>query len=81
MPAMNFAPAGRAGRLVAACPCCDPGTLETRRRKRLIDLVSLLDHPDALPPDLALRLGVELLALAEEGTPTFSCEAIGEIRP
>ena len=33
------------------------------RRRHLLQLLALVEHPDALPADAALRLGREILAL------------------
>ncbi|MDF2998634.1 MAG: hypothetical protein K0R27_4271 [Xanthobacteraceae bacterium] len=65
---------GRPGEPSHACSLC-AGTAEEARRRRMIQLLALLEHPDALPRDLALRLGGELLRLTDGG-PTFQCEAV-----
>ncbi|HMO30636.1 hypothetical protein [Enterovirga sp.] len=57
------------------CPFCggSPPTGE-RERRRILRLLALFEHPDALPPDLALRLGAELLSLIESGSSGFRCD-------
>ncbi|MFG1464484.1 hypothetical protein V5F77_16460 [Xanthobacter sp. DSM 24535] len=67
------------GRLSHVCPRCSPSSTEARDRRHLLDLLlALLEHPDALPPVLALRLGLELSALAADGHHGFVCEAMGD---
>ena len=65
---------GRLGERGHTCSLC-ADTADEVRRRRILQLLALLEHPDALPPDLALRLGGGLLRLTEGG-PTFECEAI-----
>ncbi|MEP9369784.1 hypothetical protein [Xanthobacter sp. VNH20] len=67
-------------RLYQICRCCDPSQSEFRERRRLLDLAALLEHPDALPADLRLRLGMELLALTAGLDRRFVCDAIGDLR-
>jgi hypothetical protein len=73
----NGSSPGGPGRLAQRCACRAPGAAAARERRRLVDLLRLLEHPDALPAPLALRLGVELLALTRGGQSRFACEAIG----
>lgn len=67
-------------RLHQICSCCDPSLSELRERRRLLDLAALLEHPDALSADMALRLGMELLALTAKIDHRFVCDAIGGAR-
>ena len=49
------------------CLRCTAG-LESQdwvRRAHVLQLLALVEHPDALPTDLALRLAREVLALAQ----------------
>jgi hypothetical protein len=46
-----------------ACPHCADGLdPDLARRKRVLQLLALVEHPTALPPDAALRIAQELLA-------------------
>ena len=58
-----------------ACACCAERPGDGRARQ----LLALLEHPDALPADFALRLAAELLASTGE-RPAFRCEAFEETR-
>lgn len=40
----------------------EPGR-DIARRLHVLRLLALVEHPDALPPDAALRLGREIMAL------------------
>jgi len=60
-----------------ACACCAERAGGGRARQ--LELLALLEHPDALPADLALRLAAELLASTGE-RPAFRCEAFEETR-
>ena len=53
-----------------ACPHCADGLdPESARRRRILQLLALIEHPTALPADSALRIAQELLAWsAEEGS-------------
>lgn len=46
---------------------------------RILQLLALLEHPDALPAEAALRIAGELLSWTGETPPRFRCEAI--VRP
>lgn len=37
-----------------------------KRQQRILDLLSLMENPDALPPQDAVRVGQEILALLAE---------------
>jgi hypothetical protein len=46
-----------------SCPHCADGLdLGLTRRIRVLQLLALIEHPDALPRTAALRIGRELLA-------------------
>ena len=53
-----------------ACPHCADGIdPDLARRKRVLQLLALIEHPTALPADSALRIAQELLAwTAQEGS-------------
>jgi hypothetical protein len=61
------------------CTCCRAAAAGERERRRVLDLVAVLEQPDALPPDLALRLGADLLAWTVQVRDVFLCEQVGEI--
>jgi hypothetical protein len=46
----------------------DQAAAKTRykRQQRILDLLSLMENPDALPPQDAVRVGQEILALLSE---------------
>ena len=45
------------------CPHCADGiNPDLARRKRILQLLALIEHPTALPADSALRIAQELLA-------------------
>ena len=52
------------------CPhCADGADPDLSRRKRVLQLLALIEHPTALPADSALRIAQELLAWSgQEGT-------------
>jgi hypothetical protein len=70
------APGSRGPMLRHVCPSCGDGrTMDEFRRRRILQLLGLFEHPDALPADLALRLGAELLLLTENPPSMFSCDS------
>lgn len=44
-----------------ACARCTAG--DARERTKMLQLLALIEHPQALPPELALRAAAELLRL------------------
>jgi hypothetical protein len=64
----------------APCANCRGWTGDGRERVRQLHLLALLEHPDALPAELALRLARDLLALNGHRS-AFRCETVEEIRP
>jgi hypothetical protein len=65
---------------LAPCASCADRTGYGRERLRQLQLLALLEHPDALPAELALRLAAELLALTGHRS-AFRCEPVEEISP
>ncbi len=61
-----------------SCVCCVTGPAAERGRLRQLQLLALLEHPDALPAEYALRLARELLAGGDRGG-AFRCEVFQEI--
>lgn len=52
------------------CPhCADLRLPDPARRRRVLQLLALIEHPDALPPADALRIAGELLRWAAPQTP------------
>ena len=64
----------------ALCTSCTGRTGDDRGRLRQLHLLALLEHPDALPAELALRLARELLALTGPRS-AFRCEPAERIHP
>lgn len=46
------------------------------RRNYILQLLALVERPDVLPADAALRLAQEILALAQADGTAFQCEAV-----
>ena len=65
---------------LAPCANCTGLTGDGRERRRQLHLLALLEHPDALPAELALRLARELLALTSHQS-AFRCETVEETSP
>jgi hypothetical protein len=59
------------------CASKPEGSAVTVSQRRALQLLDLLEHPDALPADLALRLAGQLLALTQPERRAFQCEAVG----
>ena len=58
------------------CPhCADGRNAAGARRVRVLQLLALIEHPDALPPEAALRIAGELL---EWLGPAEACERPAE---
>jgi hypothetical protein len=56
------------------CPHCADGLDHgLARRVRVLQLLALIEHPNALPPDAALRIGRELLASLAQDEPGHRC--------
>jgi hypothetical protein len=59
------------------CLLCAPsGDRVLARRNYVLQLLALVEHPDALPADVALRLAQEILVLARTDGASFQCEAV-----
>jgi hypothetical protein len=56
------------------CAHCASAPAADRERRRLLDLLAVLEHPDALPPGPALRLATELLVLTTAAR-SLRCDA------
>lgn len=51
------------------------------RRARVLALLALVEHPDGIPGDAALRLGREILALVGTEPAIRRCEALAPPAP
>ena len=60
---------------LASCTRCTDRTGNDRARLNQLHLLALLEHPDALPTEFALRLAGELLALTVHQS-AFRCEPV-----
>ena len=49
---------------------------EAARRLHLLELLALVEHPDALPRSAALRLSREMLNMIETPARRFECDAV-----
>jgi hypothetical protein len=47
----------------------------------MLQLLALIEHPDALPPDAALRIGRELLAWLVQDEPGHRCDHAAAAKP
>lgn len=65
------------------CLLCADGLRDRAlaRRARVLQLLALVEHPDALPADAALRLGREILALTQPDRFVRRCDAAIPPRP
>ncbi|MCB5945845.1 hypothetical protein [Acidocella sp. KAb 2-4] len=59
------------------CRNCADGAFQLpQEHARVLQLLALLEHPDALPRDDALRIASGLLAWTGAAAPRFRCEAM-----
>jgi hypothetical protein len=65
------------------CLLCAAGSDGQRlaRRAHVLRLLALIEHPDALPADAALRLTREVLALTEAEWTEFRCDPVAPPGP
>lgn len=49
---------------------------DVMHRAHILQLLALVEHPDALPADAALRLGREIMALIKPGSGVRRCEPV-----
>jgi hypothetical protein len=62
-----------------ACPhCADGWDSDLARRKRVLQLLALIEHPTALPRDAALRIAQELLAWSAQADSNCQDEPVVE---
>ena len=61
------------------CWLCETGQERDRalvRRAHVLQLLALVEHPDALPADAALRLGREIMMLLRPGAGLRRCASV-----
>ncbi len=66
------------------CLLCESGLGsdgDLARRARVLRLLALIEHPDALPTDAALRLGQEILALIRREPAQRRCDSVAPPGP
>jgi len=51
------------------------------RRARVLRLLALIEHPDALPADAGLRLGREIMALIRPESGVRRCDPVAPPEP
>ena len=64
------------------CLYCAPGSSRPGMdRARVLDLLAILEHPDALSTEAALRIAGALLAWAGQPGPGLRCEVVAREPP
>ena len=61
------------------CLLCESGSGndgDLARRARVLQLLALVEHPDALPAEAALRLGREIMALIRPESGLRRCDPV-----
>ena len=57
------------------CLCCTAGSSQpSAGRRQILDLLALIEHPDALPAEAALRIAAEILAWVEPERSRYRCD-------
>jgi hypothetical protein len=65
------------------CVLCTESTGDQvmTKRTQILQLLALIEHPDALPPDAVLRLGREIMGLVRAEPELRQCEAVTSPKP
>ena len=64
------------------CQFCAPGASRfTADRARVSHLLAMIEHPDALPAEAALRIAAALLAWAGQSGSGLKCEVPAGLDP
>jgi len=66
------------------CSLCESGSGndgDLARRAHVLQLLALVEHPDALPADAALRLVREIMALIRPGSGLRRCDPVAPAGP
>jgi hypothetical protein len=58
------------------CPSDQGSGADVIQRVHVLRLLALVEHPDALPKDVALRLGHEIMALMKPRSVVLRCEPV-----
>jgi hypothetical protein len=60
------------------CLLCADGSADRAlaRRSHVLQLLALVEHPDALSADAALRLGQEIMTLVRPGSGLRRCDPV-----
>ncbi len=58
------------------CALKPDGNTTTVGQGRILQLLALLEHPDALPANLSLRLAGQLLTLTQPERSALQCDAV-----
>jgi hypothetical protein len=59
------------------CLYCTAGSGQpSAGRRQILDLLALIEHPDALPAEAALRIAAEILAWVEPEGSRYRCDAV-----
>ena len=59
------------------CRYCISGSSNSRiERTQILDLLALIERPDVLPAEAALRIARKLLKWVDRTGPGFRCEAL-----
>ena len=58
------------------CLLCAEGNHALARRAQLLQLLALVEHPDALPAEAALRLGREIMSLIQPRPGLRRCDPV-----
>ena len=58
------------------CLYCTAGSSHpSAGRRQILDLLALIEHPDALPAEAALRIAAEILARVEPERSRYRCDS------
>jgi len=62
------------------CQYCTPGSPQSGPdRVRVLHLLAMIEHPDALPTEAALRIARELLAWAGQSKSGLRCKVLATL--
>jgi hypothetical protein len=59
--------------------CVTVSSNPSTNRARVLHLLAMLEHPDALPTEDALRIASELLAWAAQSESSLRCEVLASL--
>ncbi len=62
------------------CRHCAPDSLQSGTdRARVLHLLAIIEHPNALPTEAALRIASEILAWAGQSNSGLRCEVLASL--